>query len=90
MKTNLIGKIMRGKCGQDYFRQDERCIKLMDKFCEHNEGMQKLLENDETLLQEYEKVIESFDEYCCAEAEAYYEEGFVFGVKLGLEIADKD
>jgi len=89
MKNNPIGKIMRGECGQDHFRRDERCEKLLDKFCEHYKRLLKLLEKDKTLSQEYEKTIEAFDGFCAAQAEAYYEEGFVFGVSLGLEIADK-
>ncbi len=90
VKHNLISQIIRGECGQDFFRMNERCEKIMDKFCEHYELLQKLLENNKPLLQEYEKVIETYDEFCAAQAEEYYKEGFAFGVKLGLEIAAKD
>ncbi len=90
MRKSAITKILHGEVGQDFFRQNERYNKIMDEFCEHYEHLLKKLESNQTLLQEYKKSIETFDELNSIEAEAYYKEGFVFGVTLGIEIAKFD
>lgn len=87
---SAITKILHGECGDEFFEKDARCDEVLSKLCNFDDYMLKQLDGNSDLLTAYRNTTNTLDELCGTECEAYFKEGFAFGVMLGLEIAKYD
>jgi len=84
MKNSAIREMINGKRGNlDEIKYTDKYSELLEIAVELEDELRKKLSPE--LLQFYEKVIDSIDTVHSEEIEIIYEEGFSFGLLMGMQ-----
>ena len=88
MKNSAIREMINGKRGNlDEIKYSDTYFELLDKVIELENELQKKLSPE--LLQLYNKVVDSTVMMHIEEIEIIYEEGFSFGLLLGIQASER-
>lgn len=61
---------------------------LLEVLDQYESQIKKLLTGDKKLLELFEKFNDARDKLTLEESETYYEEGFKFGLRIGMEVGE--
>ncbi|MCM1289525.1 MAG: hypothetical protein NC132_02600 [Corallococcus sp.] len=87
MRKSAIETILECVCGNMFFDENTPYAKALNSLSDCDDFLQERLKDNGELLEVYKKVTDSLGEMSVQECDAYFKEGFLFGVTLGLEIA---